>query len=103
MWVYAFDELKAEQMSCHRRPDIPEGLDELLTVLFSAVGIWQFTHQLLLAVPVAVYLSRGLYKVTGSVWVGAFTTGLLLGRSSVGPADQIISHAPGWFSESFHI
>ena len=107
----------------HRRTDIPEWLDELLTVLFSSVGIWlvalinilvlhaggamfsnwQFTYQFLLAVPVTVYLSRRLYKVTGSVWVGAFTTGLLLGWSFVGPAGYIIYHAPSWFSVFFHI
>ena len=110
-------------MNYHRRTDIPEWQDELLNVLFSSVGIWlvawinilvlhaggaqfaswQFTYQFLLAVPVTVYLCRRLFKVTNSVWLSAFVTGLLLGWSFVGPAGYIIYHAPSWFSVFFHI
>lgn len=144
LWMFAFDELKVEHwwyvlltlvfcfvqlvingaaLNYHRRPDIPEWLDELLTVLFTSAGIWavawinilvlhaggaqfsnwQFTYQFLLAVPVTTYLSRRLYKVTGSVWLGAFVNALLLGWSFVGPAGYMIFHAPGWFSVFFHI
>ena len=144
MWMFAFDELKVEHwwyvlltmaftfvqlaisgamLNYHRRTDIPEWLDELLTVLFNSIGIWlvalinilvlhsggamfsnwQFTYQFLLAVPVTVYLCRRLYKVTRSVWLGAFVTGLILGWSFVAPAGYIIYHAPGWFSVFFHI
>ena len=144
MWMFAFDELKVEHwwyvlltmaftfvqlviggamMNYHRRTDMPEWLDELLTVLFNSVGIWlvalinilvlhsggamfsnwQFTYQFLLAVPATVYLCRRLYKVTRSVWLGAFVTGLILGWSFVGPAGYIIYHAPSWFSVFFHI
>lgn len=144
LWMFAFDELKVEHwwyvlltlvfcfvqlvingaaLNYHRRPDIPEWLDELLTVLFTSAGIWavawinilvlhaggaqfsnwQFTYQFLLAVPVTTYLSRRLYKVTGSVWLGAFVNALLLGWSFVGPAGYMIFHAPSWFSVFFHI
>ena len=44
-----------------------------------------------------------VYKVTRSVWLGAFVTGLILGWSFVAPAGYIIYHAPGWFSVFFHI
>lgn len=144
LWMFAFEELKVEHWwyvlltmvfcfvqvlinsaatNYHIRTDIPEWLDDGLTVLISSAGIWivawinilvlhaggaqfsnwQFTYQFLMAVPVTVYLTRRLYRVTGSIWLGAFLISLLLGWSFVGPAGYTIYHAPSWFSVFFHI
>lgn len=143
LWMFAFDQLKVEYwadvfkyflftflqflpigaaLNYARRPDIPEWLDEVLTVLFGSVGVWllalanilvlnaggtalcswQFTYQFLLAVPVTIYLCRRLYKVTNSVWLGAFVNAFLLGWSFVGAAGYNIYHAQSVFSTFFN-
>lgn len=104
------------------RPDIPGWLDDLLTVVFGSLGVWllaivnilvlhaggaaisnwQFSYQFLLAVPVTIYVARKLYKVTHSVWLGAFVNALLLGWSFVGPAGYNIYHAQSIISTFFN-
>lgn len=143
MWMFAFDDLKVEYwryvlmllifcfiplliigsaLNYHRRTDIPEWLEELLTVICGSFGVWliaiinilvlnaggkafsnwQFTYQFLLAVPVTIYLLRRLYKATGSVWLGAFVSSLILGWSLVGPAGHMIYRAQDVISTFFH-
>jgi len=143
MWMFALEDLKVEYwgyvlallvfcfiplliiggaLNYHRRTDIPEWLEELLTVVCGSFGVWliaiinilvlnaggaafsswQFTYQFLLAVPVTIYLLRRLYKATGSVWLGAFVSALILGWSLVGPAGHMIYHAQNIISTFFH-
>lgn len=143
LWMFAFDELKVEYWGCvltlclfcflqflpigaalnyARRSDMPEWLDELLTVIIASLGVWlvaiinilvlhaghpqfsawQFSYQFLFAVPVTVYIARRLYKVSGSVWLGAFVNGLILGWSFAGPAGYNLYHAQSIFSIFFH-
>jgi hypothetical protein len=143
MWMFAFDDMKVEYwgyvlmllvfcfvqlliigaaLNYNRRTDIPEWLEELLTVVCGSIGVWliaiinitvlnaggaqfsnwQFTYQFLLGVPVSIYLLRRLYKATHSIWLGAFVTSLILGWSLVAPAGFMIYHAPGIFSVFFH-
>ena len=87
------------------RKDLPDWLDTLITVVVGSLGIWLLaliniliakvaydgtlfsrficTYSVILFVPVTVYVGRKLYKVTHSVWLGAFVNALLLGWSIV--------------------
>ena len=143
LWMFAFDELKVEYwgdvskyfvlaflqflpigaaLNYARRPDIPEWLDETLTVVFGSIGVWllaiiniavlnaggtaisswQFTYQFLLAVPVTIYLARRLYKVTNSVWLGAFVNAFILGWTFAGPSGYNMYHAQSLISTFFN-
>lgn len=75
------------------RADIPEWKDTLITVVVNSLGIWLCclvniliaktaydgtlyssficSYQMLLCVPITVYLSRKLYNLTKNIWVGA--------------------------------
>lgn len=75
------------------RTDIPEWLDTLIVVLVNSLGLWicalintvvaytsydgtlfssfVCSYQFLLCVPITVYLSRKLFRLTHSVWTGA--------------------------------
>jgi len=88
----------------HRpRMDISERKEMILTVIINSLGVWllflinyawerihwtgtpisDFTlsFAMLLFVPVTVYISRKLYKMTNSIWLGAFINSMLLSWS----------------------
>ncbi len=80
------------------RKDIPEWLDTAITVIVNSLGVWILclinflvlksggalfsnftsTYGFLLFVPVTVYITRKMYKVTNNIWAGAIVNSLLL-------------------------
>ena len=105
-----------------RDPDTPEWLAELKSVIFGSLGVWlvalinilvlhagrpqfsawQFTYQFLFAVPLNIYLCRRLYKVTKSVWLGAFVNAFLLAWSFLAAGGYNTYCPQGVFSLFFH-
>lgn len=85
------------------RKDIPEWLDTLITVAINSLGVWALylinelilnssgvtfsnwtsSYGMLLLVPITVYITRKMYKVSKSIWLGAFVMALLLSWSMV--------------------
>lgn len=95
------------------RTDISERKEMILTIIINSLGVWllclfvyvmsriswagtpisDFTlsFSMLLFVPVTVYISRKVYKMTNSIWLGAFINAMLLAWTMVcssGTADQ---------------
>ena len=57
----------------------------------AAISDFTLSYSMLLFVPVTVYVSRKLYKMTNSVWLGAFINAMLLSWTlvcSAGIADK---------------
>lgn len=85
------------------RTDIPEWKDTLFTVVFGTAGVWlccmlnvimlhsggaalcnwNSAFALVLMLPLTTYLSRKLYKLTGSVWTGTFLITFLVSWATV--------------------
>ncbi len=85
------------------RTDIPEWKDTLFTVVFSTAGVWlccmlnvimlhsggaalcnwNSAFALVLMLPLTTYLSRKLYKLTGSVWTGTILITFLISWATV--------------------
>jgi fermentation-respiration switch protein FrsA (DUF1100 family) len=83
------------------RKDIPEWRDTLITVIVNSLGIWivflidlistrtsgvQFSnffvsYQLVIFVPITIYVSRKMYSITKNIWVGAVFNSLLVAWS----------------------
>lgn len=109
-------------LNYNRAPGKAEWLDELKSVVLGSLGVWlvalinilvlhagkpqfsswQFTYQFLLAVPVNIYLCRRLYKVTKSVWLGAFVNAFILAWSFLAAGGFNTYHAQSVFSVFFH-
>lgn len=95
------------------RTDISERKEMIRTIVINSIGVWllclfsymmgliswngaaisDFTlsYSMLLFVPVTVYINRKVYKMTNSIWLGAFINAMLLAWSlvcSTGIADQ---------------
>ena len=52
----------------------------------AAISDFTLSYSMLLFVPVTVYITRKMYKVTNSVWLGAFLNAVLLAWSLVSSA-----------------
>ena len=83
------------------RKDIPAWADTLIAVLMNSAGIWLCclvnyeimvrtgnpwnsfisTYQVLLIAPITVYITRKLYRLTNSIWLGAAVNALLISWS----------------------
>ena len=83
------------------RTDIPEWLDTLIAVVVNSLGVWllclvnyisytgsnalfsNFTssYGFIIFVPITVYITRKMYKVTNNIWVAAALNALLLSWS----------------------
>lgn len=104
------------------RTDIPAGRDDLLCVLINSAGVWlcaliqiismytvqqdfssfMCTYQLLLIVPVTIFISRKTYRMTGSIWLGTFVNALFVSWAVVCGAGFTDSYqAIGFFSRLF--
>ena len=106
------------------RTDIPEWKDDLLCVLINSAGLWlcclvniismsafgkgfslfTCTYDMVLLLPVLTYFTRKFYRMTKSVWFGAFLNSLLVAWnlvSSTGINDRF--YAIGFFSRFFNI
>lgn len=100
---------------------LPEGKDMFNTIVINSVGVWalclfcyimwfvnwkgaaisDFTlsYSMLLFVPMTVYVTRKMYKLTNSVWLGALLNSLLLAWTltcSAGIADKY--YGQSWLS-----
>lgn len=99
------------------RSDIPAWKDDLIAVVVNSLGIWLcalinylivfingyqgtffcnffISYQVLLVVPVTVFISRKLYRMTNSIWAGAAVNALLVSwslASAVGVGDVYIA------------
>ena len=80
------------------RTDIPEWKDTLITVVMNSLGVWilcalnfiilksggdmfssfLLTYQFVAFVPMTLYLTRKMYKITGNIWAGAALCSLML-------------------------
>ena len=105
------------------RTDIPEWVDTLLSVVFNSLGVWlcclinYFTlnasgitfsnwtssYPLLILVPVTVFLTRKMYKITNSVWLGAAMNSLLISWMLVSSGGYHTYYAQTFFSRFFNI
>ena len=99
------------------RSDIPAWKDDLIAVVVNSLGIWLcalinylivffngydgtffcnffVAYQVLLVVPVTVFISRKLYRMTNSIWAGAAVNALMVSwslTSAVGVGDVYIA------------
>jgi len=106
------------------RTDIPEWKDTLITVIVNSIGIWLLcvinlivshatgaefsgfivSYQLLLFVPITVYISRKMYNVTKSIWVGAIFNSILVAWSMTSSLGiHTIYVGQNWLSIFFNI
>ena len=106
------------------RTDSPGWKDTLITVVVNSAGLWlcclwniismlcfdkpfslfTCTYDMVLLIPILTYFTRKFYKVTRSVWFGAFLNALLVAWSlvsSTGINDRF--YAIGFFSRFFNI
>jgi len=80
------------------RKDIPEWKDNLITVVINSLGVWilwlisylvlhsggatfssfNSSYAMLLLVPITFYITRKMYKITNSIWLGASINALLI-------------------------
>lgn len=91
------------------RRDIPEWKDTLITVIVGSLGIWLCclinqvlafsgvledalfssfisTYGMLVIVPITVYISRKMFKLTNSIWLGALLNALLISWTLISSA-----------------
>ena len=81
--------------------DVPSWKDSVITVVMNSLGVWLCwavsqiitvktgvvwssfisTYGMLLLVPITVYITRKMYKLTNSIWLGALMNSLLIGWS----------------------
>jgi len=82
------------------RSDMPQWKDTLVTVVVGSIGVWvccavnqilvlnvqgslysNFTssYNMLILVPITVYITKKMYKLTNSIWLGALLNSLLVG------------------------
>lgn len=106
------------------RTDWPEWKDDLITVVMGSVGVWvccllnaiiintawsgqlfcdfKCLYSVLLFVPISIYISRKLYRLTNTVWSGAFCNAILLSWCIVA-ATGLSNYPQTWFSNFFGV
>ena len=106
------------------RTDWPEWKDDLITVIMGSIGVWvccllnvliissswsgnlfcdfKCLYSVLLFVPISTYVSRKLYRLTNTVWAGAFCNSLLLAWCMVA-ATGLSNYPQTWFSNFFGV
>lgn len=107
------------------RTDIPQWQDTLITVVVNSLGVylcclvnylmltgadtlWSTfisTYGMLVIVPVTVYITRKMYLVTKSIWLGALVNSLLVAWSfcSAMGLNCMMYNAQGWLSIIFNV
>lgn len=107
------------------RTDIPQWKDTLITVVINSLGVflcclvnylmlsyadtlWSTfisTYGMLIIVPVTVYITRKMYLVTRSIWLGAVTNSLLVAWSfcSAMGLNCMMYNAQNWITTIFNI
>lgn len=107
------------------RTDIAEWKDTLLTVVINSLGVylcclvnylmlsgadtlWSTfisTYGMLIIVPITVYITRKMYLVTKSIWLGALVNSLLIAWSfcSAVGLNCMMYNAQNWLSNFFNI
>ena len=108
------------------RNDIPEWKDTLLCVFFNSAGVWILcllnyliaritnsaslfsnficSYQLCFFVPITVYLSRKMYKLTNSIWVGATFNALLVAWATIAEnGTHTMYVGQNWLSTFFNV
>lgn len=100
-------------------PDMPEWKDMLISVVIGSLGVWILcliniltakagfsgklfssficSYQMLMFVPATIVVSRKLYKITNSIWAGAFVNAMLLAWSFIGGNGL----ADGYYAQAF--
>ena len=107
------------------RTDIPQWKETLITVVINSLGVylcclanylilsgadtlWSSfisTYGMLVIVPITVYITRKMYLLTKSIWLGALTNSMLLAWcfcSSIG-LNCMMYNAQTWLSNIFNI
>jgi len=107
------------------REDMPEWKDTLITIVVNSLGVylccivnWMMlvgknvlwstfisTYGILIIVPITVYITRKMYKLTNSIWLGAITNAFLVAWSfcsSMG-LNCMVYHPQTWISNFFNI
>ena len=102
---------------------MPKWLDMLITVVFNSLGVWVLatvttlvlhstgssisnwtsTYGFIFFVPITVIISRKMYQITKSVWLGAAVNSLLIGWMMVCTIGYNSYIAQGWMSNFFNI
>jgi len=106
------------------RKDIPEWKDTLITVIMNSLGVWivvlismislsvanvQFSnffvsYNLVVFVPITIYISRKMYNITKNIWVGAIFNSLLVAWSQTSELGaHTIYIGQNWFSIFFNM
>ena len=105
------------------RTDIPEWKDTLFVIVSSAAGVWlccmlnvivlhsggaaicnwNSSLALILMLPLTTYLSRKIYKLTGSVWLGTILVTLLVSWATVSSIGYNTYIRQSVFSAFFYI
>ena len=85
------------------RKDVPVWKEDLICVVVGSIGVyvcwlinyivlhsggpvfsnWTSSYGMLIVVPVATYMARKMYRISGSVWLGSFTNALLIAWANV--------------------
>lgn len=102
---------------------MPKWLDMLITVVFNSLGVWVLatittlvlhssgasisnwtsTYGFIFFVPITVIISRKMYQITKSVWLGAAVNSLLIGWMMVCTIGYNSYIPQGWMSNFFNI
>lgn len=108
------------------RQDLPAWADTLITVIMNSAGVWLCclvnyiimsntgdpwnsfisTYSVLLFVPLTVYVTRKMYKVTHSIWLGALVNSMLISWSMIsanGYDINMVFIPQNWLSTLFNI
>ena len=102
---------------------IPKWLDMVITIVFNSLGVWVLatittivlhatgnsisnwtsSYGFIFFVPVTVFVSRKMYQITKSVWLGAAVNSLLIGWMMVCTIGFNAYIPQNWFTNFFNI
>lgn len=107
------------------RKDLPAWADTLLTVVINSAGVWLCciiecismftagqsfssfisTYQMVIFIPVTVYITRKMYKLTNSIWLGAAVNALIVAWSICSGMGLNLDHylPQTWMSVFFNV
>ncbi|MBQ3487942.1 MAG: hypothetical protein IJA71_06615, partial [Clostridia bacterium] len=121
--VFPFYVITGMALNYANGKSMPKWLEMLITIVFNSLGVWALaavttmvlhssgasisnwtsTYGFIFFVPVTVFISRKMYQITKSVWLGAAVNSLLIGWMMVCTIGYNAYIPQNWLSNLFNI